>query len=699
MGTRLAPAVRARWGMAGRGLGSALLASACAGDAGAPTTEPQQATGVATHALVVVLDGVRLEESLGVGTTDVLGRPTDEVLPSVQRELLPEGTVVTGVLSVGPTVTAPAHLTLATGTHQPFANMPNDGDPAYYVPDAPTLMELANQQGGASALVTNGVIPTLVGRSAWPGVGSAVPVKVDVRFTGEDGSEATESDAATLGAALATLAAAPGGVVLANLRDVDRSGHFDTPEAYAGAVTELDAPLVDTWRAIEADDRLAGRTVLVVLSDHGRGRYGEGEPWRYHGDECRGCRDVPLLLLGPGVERGSTVEGAWSLADVAATVAHLLGVDQPLGRGRVITGALARPPTVAGPQGTRERRVTHAHELDLDFVDDPARRSVIRVDGETLSAEEAWEVGSPDLVEGGGRAFACWNELVLDAAAQRLPWRARCAGSLEGSWTTLGFPVPAVGPFLRRAAAADDAGTLWLAFNDNALGGIVDDDTGEWLQLWSWSPDSGWRAHGDGVPGVVFGEGVGLAVDDTGAWVSVVTSYAKGSALYERHLEVWRAGGDTWTRVLPQAEAAAPTRLVDSDGGVWSRQESSAITVHGGVLHVLTTAYGELGTQVLHQSSSDGGQTWSAVTALDADARVNATVRARLDGNHAWWTRVEADGAPAICRVDLSSFARACIPVEGAVVGDLVPDPSAAGEAQYTAASGARTWAVHRAAP
>jgi len=69
-------------------------------------------------------------------------------------------------------------------------------------------------------------------------------------------------------------------------------------------------------------DALGSGMTAVVTSDHG----GHG---RAHGADCDEDMLVPLILNGPAVPPGTTIEPPVSIIDVAPTVAEMLGVEMP----------------------------------------------------------------------------------------------------------------------------------------------------------------------------------------------------------------------------------------------------------------------------------------------------------------------------------------------------------------------------------
>lgn len=112
-------------------------------------------------------------------------------------------------------------------------------------------------------------------------------------------------------------------------------------EPYDGEIAAVDEQVGRLLQELERRG-LAGRTVVAVAGDHGEGL---GE----HGESTHGLLlyestlRVPLLLRAPGVEAGRVVRTPVSLADVAPTLAGLLGKrfpQEPEIDGRDLSGSL-----------------------------------------------------------------------------------------------------------------------------------------------------------------------------------------------------------------------------------------------------------------------------------------------------------------------------------------------------------------------
>ena len=126
-------------------------------------------------------------------------------------------------------------------------------------------------------------------------------------------SRHTGNNPADLAAILEFMAVDADGLIFANLVDFDMLyGHRNDPRGYADALEQFDARLPDIELALRGVD------VLMLTADHGN------DPTTPSTDHSR--ERVPILVTGPRVRHGVALGARASFADVAATVADLLGV-------------------------------------------------------------------------------------------------------------------------------------------------------------------------------------------------------------------------------------------------------------------------------------------------------------------------------------------------------------------------------------
>jgi hypothetical protein len=108
--------------------------------------------------------------------------------------------------------------------------------------------------------------------------------------------------------------------------ETDEWAHMGRYDCYLRAVQLNDAWLARLWKTLQSDPQYAGKTSLVVTTDHGRGA--TPEDWRNHGPDVKGAEGIWIAVIGPdtpamGVRKNLTV----TQSQVASTIAMLLGKD------------------------------------------------------------------------------------------------------------------------------------------------------------------------------------------------------------------------------------------------------------------------------------------------------------------------------------------------------------------------------------
>jgi len=103
------------------------------------------------------------------------------------------------------------------------------------------------------------------------------------------------------------------GLIFANLVDFDSLyGHRNDPQGYAAALEAFDRRLPEIMQRLRPDD------VLIITADHGN------DPTTPSTDHSR--ERVPILMCGEAIKQNYNLGTRNSFADVAATIAELLGV-------------------------------------------------------------------------------------------------------------------------------------------------------------------------------------------------------------------------------------------------------------------------------------------------------------------------------------------------------------------------------------
>jgi len=95
---------------------------------------------------------------------------------------------------------------------------------------------------------------------------------------------------------------------------------------YLDAAWRTDDYIRRLWELLQSMPEYAGKTSLVMTTDHGRGD--SSEDWTGHGSDTPGSADIWIAVMGPDTSaRGIVPDVVVTQGQVAATVAALLGLD------------------------------------------------------------------------------------------------------------------------------------------------------------------------------------------------------------------------------------------------------------------------------------------------------------------------------------------------------------------------------------
>jgi len=110
--------------------------------------------------------------------------------------------------------------------------------------------------------------------------------------------------------------------------------HYGSWSRYVEAISRTDELTWRLWRETRELADYRGRTLMLILPDHGRELDGPGHSgFIHHGDfytnagADEGCRRVWMLALGSSVEPGGRIERPIPITSVAATGLEYLGLD------------------------------------------------------------------------------------------------------------------------------------------------------------------------------------------------------------------------------------------------------------------------------------------------------------------------------------------------------------------------------------
>jgi len=113
-------------------------------------------------------------------------------------------------------------------------------------------------------------------------------------------------------------------LMMVNYQDPDYV-HWGNASHYTRAIAIIDTELKRLVDHVDADPRLAGNTVFVVVPDCGRDANPMMEvPFQHHFN-TKAAHQIWALLFGPGIVRGRVLDKPKDQTAIAATVAGLMG--------------------------------------------------------------------------------------------------------------------------------------------------------------------------------------------------------------------------------------------------------------------------------------------------------------------------------------------------------------------------------------
>ena len=149
----------------------------------------------------------------------------------------------------------------------------------------------------------------------------------DLQFQFLSPWDTVRHDAVTLNLALNYLEMEKPRFLYLALGETDDWAHERRYDRYVQTLRYFDDALRLLWNRLQATTPYAGRTTLIITTDHGRGRM--LEDWTSHSNKVPGADETWVAVFGPGVSARGEARGgkAVSLSNVAATVVKVYGLD------------------------------------------------------------------------------------------------------------------------------------------------------------------------------------------------------------------------------------------------------------------------------------------------------------------------------------------------------------------------------------
>jgi hypothetical protein len=331
------------------------------------TTAGQPASSaVATNVLVVTMDGMRWQEVFGGMAADLLTRESGGVSDAAAAEKRFGGPTETarrerlmpffwstiarqGQIFGDPAAQSTARVTNGRrfsypGYNELLAGFPDpriDSNDPKANPNV-TVLEWLNGRPGferrVAAFASWEILPWIlnVQRSGVFCNGEGAPVAKPAterdRLLNEFADDlppywgATRFDAPTGFGAIEYLRGHRPRVLYVMLGETDEWAHGRRYDMYLDAAQRNDRFIRRLWEAAQAIPEYAGKTALIVSTDHGRGE--KAADWTDHGDKIPAAERIWMAVMGPGVPAlGSRASVNVTQAQIAATIATLVGED------------------------------------------------------------------------------------------------------------------------------------------------------------------------------------------------------------------------------------------------------------------------------------------------------------------------------------------------------------------------------------
>ena len=113
-------------------------------------------------------------------------------------------------------------------------------------------------------------------------------------------------------------------LLVVNFWDIDIA-HYGAYSLYLDAIRRTDRLVFELWQHAQLLPRYRDRTTLIVVPELGRDGDVDGNGFANHRSGDESCRRVWLVAVGAGVPKGAGSDRPIKTADVAPTVARILG--------------------------------------------------------------------------------------------------------------------------------------------------------------------------------------------------------------------------------------------------------------------------------------------------------------------------------------------------------------------------------------
>ncbi|WP_456462822.1 alkaline phosphatase family protein [Reichenbachiella sp.] len=288
------------------------------------TSDSEDSNLLTKNVFVIVIDGARFSETWG--------EENKSYIPNIESKFTSDGVVYKHFYNQGPTYTNAGHTAITTGNYQEIANNGSE------LPQNPSLFQYWLAQSNspketAWVIASKDKLEVLNNckDSLWNGKYQAST------NCGVDGlGSGYRHDTITQKIIFEVLEMHHPSLVLINFREPDFSGHKNDWNGYINGIRSTDQMTMDIIDFIEKDPLYSESTAVFITNDHGRHLDSVKNGFVSHGDDCEGCRHMMFFAYGPDFKKGIIEETTREMIDIPATIAHLLQIDMPTGKGQLM---------------------------------------------------------------------------------------------------------------------------------------------------------------------------------------------------------------------------------------------------------------------------------------------------------------------------------------------------------------------------
>lgn len=295
----------------------------CARDMPIPNSRVYKTKNV----FIVVMDGARY--------TETWGKPGQPYIPNI-KQLASQGVMCTNFFNYGQTLTTPGHTAMTTGFYESIDNSGQE------IPTNPSIFQYYRSQFSKAAtdawVISSKDKLEVLSDCFYPSWAGRYRPSTDCGMNGLN--TGYREDSITYRHLIDTITKYHPHMVIVNFKQPDVAGHANDWLGYVNETKQVDQYIGALWSFLQSDSLYAGTTTLFVTNDHGRHLDGHLDGFVSHGDGCEGCRHIFMLGIGPDFKVNHIEEAHYSLIDIPATIAGLMGINMPNAQGKGMTAIL-----------------------------------------------------------------------------------------------------------------------------------------------------------------------------------------------------------------------------------------------------------------------------------------------------------------------------------------------------------------------